>query len=313
MTKEINYKELLEVGQVYKNYKALCEMVGEDVKTGSSKKSQIKRWNRYFEWSMSGHTFTISKKFDEPKAKVDFRGGANNKVKEPLTKTHPKLSSEWIEGSNGVLTDKITRRALEKYWWECAKCQQEVFQSPVDRIRYPIDEEHTVCEFCTLSAGAKKIYLLLREYDLSFKLEVMFEDLVGISGGMLRYDFAVYNDKEELLTLIEYDGEYHDEDLNPCSDNYLVISTHDQLKDDYCKENNIHLLRIHHSKSDVYKQLIYNHFDSIGLSEMLPSELSRIDTSLSDQWQEELTLIKNKIKELEEKASHLQSNLEVWS
>ena len=35
-------------GQIFKNYKKLCEYLEEQVRTGKSKQLQLKDWNRYF-------------------------------------------------------------------------------------------------------------------------------------------------------------------------------------------------------------------------------------------------------------------------
>lgn len=53
-------------GQIFKNYKKLCEYLEEQVKTGKSKQLQLKDWNRYFTWHNEGNKFVIDKVFDEP-------------------------------------------------------------------------------------------------------------------------------------------------------------------------------------------------------------------------------------------------------
>jgi hypothetical protein len=37
-----------------KNYKKMCELLNEEVKTSNSKKAQLKRWERYISWSKNG-------------------------------------------------------------------------------------------------------------------------------------------------------------------------------------------------------------------------------------------------------------------
>lgn len=53
-------------GQIFKNYKKLCEYLEEQVKTGKSKQLQLKDWSRYFTWHNEGNKFVIDKVFDEP-------------------------------------------------------------------------------------------------------------------------------------------------------------------------------------------------------------------------------------------------------
>lgn len=61
-------------GQIFKNYKVLCEELGEPVRNGKSKKLQLEDWNRYFEFSKSGNSFIITKIHETPIDKIDGRG-----------------------------------------------------------------------------------------------------------------------------------------------------------------------------------------------------------------------------------------------
>ncbi len=61
----------LSVGDLYKNYPALCNALNESVKTNNSKKAQLKEWSRFFEWERIGHKYKITKIYDHPKPKDD--------------------------------------------------------------------------------------------------------------------------------------------------------------------------------------------------------------------------------------------------
>jgi len=61
------YKDILKVGMEFKNYRALCEYLGEDVKQGGrNKELQSNEWNKYFTWTTdgSGYKRTITEVFD---------------------------------------------------------------------------------------------------------------------------------------------------------------------------------------------------------------------------------------------------------
>lgn len=47
--------------QIFPNYKALCEYVGQPVLSGNSKRAQIKQWQRYFDFSRNGQKIKIEK------------------------------------------------------------------------------------------------------------------------------------------------------------------------------------------------------------------------------------------------------------
>lgn len=50
----------IKVGDTFKNYKALCEALGEPVKTGKSKQLQLKHWQEHFDWINSGNKYIIT-------------------------------------------------------------------------------------------------------------------------------------------------------------------------------------------------------------------------------------------------------------
>lgn len=68
---------------VVKNYRELCELLGEEIKTSSSKKAQLKRWSRYFLWDKKGHKYTIKEIYDTPLAIEDrrFNGNARGTIR----------------------------------------------------------------------------------------------------------------------------------------------------------------------------------------------------------------------------------------
>ena len=71
----------------------------------------------------------------------------------------------------------------------------------------------------------------------------MFEELRGIGGGILRYDFAIFkNDK--LCCLIEYDGEQHYHESNWERSKLFRTQASDAEKNNYAIINNIPLVRI---------------------------------------------------------------------
>ena len=57
----------------YKNYKVLCEVLGEPVKKANSKKAQLKEWSRYFNFDTQGHKIIVTEIYDTPKPKQDGR------------------------------------------------------------------------------------------------------------------------------------------------------------------------------------------------------------------------------------------------
>lgn len=73
--------ENLSEGQVIKNYKELCLLLNEPIKSGKSKNLQLDDWLRYFEYARQGNKYIIEKIYKEPITKEDKRGNGNNKGK----------------------------------------------------------------------------------------------------------------------------------------------------------------------------------------------------------------------------------------
>lgn len=58
----------LSYGMIVKNYATMCELLGEEVKTGrgNSKSSQEKNWKRFFGWEMDGQKYVVTDIYDKP-------------------------------------------------------------------------------------------------------------------------------------------------------------------------------------------------------------------------------------------------------
>lgn len=63
----------LRIGQVVKNYKELCVLLGEKEHAGNSRTAQLKEFARYFDWEKSGQKFLITDIYNIPLPKEDKR------------------------------------------------------------------------------------------------------------------------------------------------------------------------------------------------------------------------------------------------
>lgn len=69
---------VLSPGKIVKNYKEMCLLLDEKIKTGEAKQRQLKDWQRYFKFEKSGHKFVITEVLDIPEEKVDGRSKGNH-------------------------------------------------------------------------------------------------------------------------------------------------------------------------------------------------------------------------------------------
>jgi len=97
---------------------------------------------------------------------------------------------------------------------------------------------------CMRSKGEFQIAQLLKEHNIIFKQEYMFDDLYDIYP--LRFDFALFDNENNLKGLIEYQGEQHWCESNGFYSKDIV--RHDEMKREYCKNHNIQLFEIRYKK-----------------------------------------------------------------
>lgn len=164
-----------------------------------------------------------------------------------------KLSKEKLEDLTGrrfgklvVLKQHHYDSTTRHYYWLC-QCDcggQTVVYSG------HLKSGHTQSCGCLISKGEEKIANLLHKYNIPFIKQYTFNDCVGTNGGLLRFDFAVFNE-EGIKYLIEYDGWQHYQKTNSKWDRngaFEIRKKHDKIKDDFCKNNNIPLIRINSEK-----------------------------------------------------------------
>lgn len=99
------------------------------------------------------------------------------------------------------------------------------------------------CGCATSSKGERKIKEILIELGINFIQEKRFSDCVFESNKMARFDFYLPNEN----TIIEYDGRQHFIQGSGYFDNedkIKITQQHDEIKNQYCKEHQIKLIRI---------------------------------------------------------------------
>ena len=114
------------------------------------------------------------------------------------------------------------------------------------------------CRLCCESKGSKRVREWLINNNIIFDVEYdKFNNLIGIGGRPLRFDFVIFEDttKQKINLLIEYDGEFHFKKIYE-DDNFEILKHHDELKNGYCISNNIDLLRIPYWEFDNIESIL---------------------------------------------------------
>ena len=130
----------------------------------------------------------------------------------------------------------------------CPVCHQHYYVTSLSQfLRNP----DMVCKECSKvkSLGERKISQYLEENNIEFIAEHRFVDCRDINP--LPFDFYIPN----YNICIEYQGEQHDRpvDFFGGKKAFTIRKKHDEIKEKYCEQNNIHLVTIHYSN---YKNLI---------------------------------------------------------
>ena len=121
------------------------------------------------------------------------------------------------------------------------------------------------CPICDESKGEIEVYNFLMNNHINFEREKKFKDCINIHP--LLFDFYL----PKFNICIEFDGGQH---FSPCSfganlteeqlmENFKQIQFRDQIKNDYCKNNGIILIRLNNLKT-VEKELI-KYFQEYGI------------------------------------------------
>lgn len=103
---------------------------------------------------------------------------------------------------------------------------------------------------CMISAGEDKIKNFLEEYKIKFEQQKFFKECKNISA--LRFDFQIFYPNSNNFFMVEYQGKQHyipvSFDKKLSEKEIIDIFKENQLRDDikrqYCKDNNIELLEI---------------------------------------------------------------------
>ena len=133
------------------------------------------------------------------------------------------------------------------YYWYCdCKCGTKNIEVSGKLLRMGITQS---CG-CLKSRGEEKIANLLTQNNINFKREYIFNNFKLTGGGIPRFDFAILDNNNKLLYLIEYQGEQHYKFKGNIFTEEKMLYTQkcDKEKKEYCDNNNIPIIYIPYTK-----------------------------------------------------------------
>lgn len=126
-----------------------------------------------------------------------------------------------------------------------------------------LKNNHTIsCGKCVVSKGELIIQKLLDENNINYVHDKSLKELYDYCGRHLRFDFIIY-ENNNISRIIEFDGRQHitgpdTEYWGRTTDTLETIQEKDTIKNNFCLENGIPLIRIP-----------YTHINNITLSDIL--------------------------------------------
>lgn len=192
---------------------------------------------------------------NEVKVPIDRLTGKNTQSCGCLSKE--KTSERFCIDLTGQIFGKLTvikrdnTKNYKRVRWLCkCSCGNSELES-VDGY-YLRSGEKTQCSKCVpKSKGEEQIKNILIKNNISFTQEKSFDDCrFPKTNRLARFDFYIDN-----KYLIEFDGRQHIQNTSKWNNewNLEYVQEHDQIKNNYCKEHNIPLIRIPYSKINYIK------------------------------------------------------------
>jgi hypothetical protein len=165
-----------------------------------------------------------------------------------LATKNPELAKQWHPTKNNDVTPyDVTCNSHKKVWWLCDKGHE---WNSIIKNRNSLKAG---CPECNKSKGEEKIKEIFDNNNISYFSQKSFDNLTGIKGGLLSYDFYLPN----YNLLIEYQGEFHDGNTRRQSKNDIIRQQeHDKRKKQYAIDNNINLLEIWYWDYDNIEEIL---------------------------------------------------------
>ena len=149
-----------------------------------------------------------------------------------------------------VIKDTGERRNKRVVWLCKCKCGKEIKTTSENLVR----GDRISCGCLTDSWGVTSIKQLLEENKINYETEKVFENCIyPETQARLRFDFFIDN-----KYLLEFDGKQHfiyTKNPNSSSwnnkEHFLQVQKRDQFKNNWCKRNNIPLIRIPYKNKNI--------------------------------------------------------------
>ena len=154
---------------------------------------------------------------------------------------YPFLSKEWSKNNKRSPFEYLPWSNFNAEWC-CSQNSSHIWKTNIStRVRFS-----TGCPHCNMSGGEYRIANILNHNTITYSYNIPMKNCRHIN--LLRFDF--YIEIENKKYAIEYDGVQHRKPVEKWGgeENLKGIQKRDSIKNKYCADNNIFLLRIPDNK-----------------------------------------------------------------
>ena len=223
--------------------------------------STIKSCGKDIDGMKFGRLLVLSTNWDQQPPTVDCKCDCGNLITLPKKDVQSKhtqscgcLQKDRARESNtkdwtGYVTEygiKLCKpfvqnnRGVWKWECQCGLCGKHFIEIPAKVVNNHIKS----CGCLNMSNPELVIKQVLDNNKIHFKKEYTFPDCKSTNS--LRFDFAILNKEDSVEYIIEYDGKQHYEPIDYFDgvEGYKRLVQNDEIKNEYCKSNNIPLYRL---------------------------------------------------------------------
>lgn len=193
-----------------------------------------------YEWKTQAYIPLARNGYSCPKCK-GHASVTESEMIERLKEKNPFI--EYISGYKGMQPHAT---------FKCKNCECQWNASPANVLN------GRGCPYCRKSRGERKIHQILIKMKIDFESQYKFDDCKNIR--TLPFDFYI----PSLNLCIEFDGVQHFEptrfnkkmSFEQAEENFKNVQIRDEIKNKYCKDNNINLLRIPYTEFDNIEKIL---------------------------------------------------------
>lgn len=144
-------------------------------------------------------------------------------------------------------------KSNKKVKWKCHNDTHEDYERCISNA----NKYYYSCPKCRMSSGEARVYNYLNINNIKFEQQIKYDNLLGVNGGKLSYDFYL----KDYNTLIEFQGEQHRKFMSGFHNNvsdFEKQQEHDRRKKEYAEKNKIKLLEIWYRDFDKIEDILNN-------------------------------------------------------